>query len=215
MKQILNFNNELKSVKYGLWVDGMFSWLNSENWTNDYHKLTKKQIFTNDNLKLSIIFDTKTIETSILQEVMIINLKSEKRKLKLFISQTYANKDSEGITFYAPSIKAIVHSFNDTYLLVNGMLNRRGIVQYCTDFKEPCYLDDGLMMIQPLSSKNSVSIFSLEGEIEAEEKINAYFWLCKGFDINDLQKNNIFIKFHLMSIFDSKANYSNTAQASQ
>lgn len=207
MDQIMNFNNELKSVKYGVWVDGMFSWLDSENWICNSSKFTKQRNFTNENLKLSITFQAKFLETNILQEVIITNLEAAKRNFKFFFSQTFTERGSGGLTFYAPSISAIVHSYDDTYLLVNGMLKKQGIVQYCTDFQDPCSLEDGTMLMQPFSSKRSVNIFSLEGEIQAKEKANAYFWLCKGIDANNVQQNNTFIRLQLLTASDNETNY--------
>ncbi|WNF37763.1 hypothetical protein RJD24_04725 [Bacillaceae bacterium IKA-2] len=206
----MNFNNELKSVKYGVWVDGIFSWLDSEKWVCDSDKLSSKRNFTNENLKLSITFQPKFLATNTLQEVTIANLKAEKRNLKFFCSQTFTERGSEGLTFYAPSISAIVHSYDNTYLLVNGMLKKQGIVQYCTDFQDPCSLEDGTMLMQPFSSKRSVNIFSLEGEIQAKEKTNAYFWLCKGLDEKNVQQTNAFIKLQLLTSLDSETNFLKT-----
>lgn len=206
----MNFNNELKSVKYGVWVDGIFAWVNSENWICEISDLTKKRHFRSEDLKLSITFQPKLLKENILQEVIITNLKAEKRNLKFFFSQTFTERDCEGLTFYAPSISAIVHSYDDTYLLVNGMLKKQGIVQYCTDFQDPCSLEDGTMLMQPFSSKRSVNIFSLEGEIEAKEKANAYFWMCKGMDANNVQENNKIIKLQLLTALDSKTNHFKT-----
>ncbi len=199
MKQRYCLHEEINEVKYGVWVDGTFTWLESENWLHSKNvKKNETEIFINSNENLSITVERKYYNRTMLQDITINNLMNKQRDIKLFISQNFTNKADDSVTFYAPSAQAMVRSYKDQYLLLNGVLNKRGIVQYCTDFDVCDGLKDGQLMIQPFSYGDSMSIFSLEGTIEANEKMNAYFWLCNGSNDSDIINENLWMQLNVV-----------------
>lgn len=205
MEQHFKLNQELEQVKYGVWVDGQFIWLDQENWVYEAND-NQKQTYTNKSINLSITLQENYDEAAVLQEMKIHNLSSDKRIIKLFCSQIFSKQLSNRVSFFAPILQAIVHSYNDHYFLVNGMFQRRGIVQYCTDFQESRSLNNGKISLQPFSSRSSTSIFSLEGEMDANEELEAFFWLCTGNDESDVLKNNSFMQVNISMLNNNERN---------
>ncbi len=200
MKQKCCLNQAINTVKYGVWIDGHFSWVDSENWICiDKNEEKHRQIFKNKTEKLSIIFESNVDVRTILQNITLVNLSKEKRTVKLFISQQISYEMNDAVTFFAPSAEAIVRSYKGQYLLLNGLLNKRGIIQYCTDYNFNDSLNDGQLKIHPFSYGTSIPVFSLEGTIEANDEVNAYFWLCTGCNENEIINDNLLLQLNLQN----------------
>lgn len=189
-------NEELSKVKYGVWVDGFFSWLDGDGWICESIGSNQQKVFTNHEINLSLTILPMFYGDTMLQVITIQNSNDRNREIRLFFTQDLMEFAEDSITFYAPSVQAIVRSYNDRYLLLNGVMKNRGIVQYCTDFEE-CSLNEGIVMMQPFSQCSEVSIISLEGEIEANQRIEAYFWMCKGKNEDEVLNSNTITELNL------------------
>ncbi|QOY36137.1 hypothetical protein AWH56_000080 [Anaerobacillus isosaccharinicus] len=190
-------NKEQCKLKYGVWVDGFFTWLDRDGWICETNGSNQQKVFTNHRINLSITILPMFYGETMLQVITIQNSYDKNREIRLFFTQDLMEFAEESITFYAPSVQAIVRSYNDHYLLLNGVMNNRGIVQYCTDFDEFCPLNEGIVMMQPFSQCSEVSIISLEGEIEANQRIEAYFWICEGKNENEVLNSNTITQLNL------------------
>lgn len=190
------FKSNLNFLNYGIWVDGNFSWLNQNTTLDNLEQKDQSRLTLTENIHdLSIEIHTRFIcEKKIFQTFNISNRQKRKRNIKIFIKHNFNNQDMNEVTFYAPSVQAIIRSIGKEYLLMNGILNGRGIVQYCTDYQECSSLENGLMMNLPFSTGNSISIFSLEGEIDSDGKLNGHYWLCRADNEGEVMKSNSFIQ---------------------
>jgi hypothetical protein len=180
--------NLVDKVKYGLWIDNNFSWLNS-SWN-------EQQLFINKSVDLTITLEANCYEGLIVQKMTVKNLLNVNRKIKLFFSQGNKNKINDGVTFFAPTLQAIVRGQNNQFLLINGMFQQRGIVQYSTNGNENHLLNEGKISFQPFSANPSSSIFSLEGDIGANQEHIAYFWICLGSE-DEVIKSNASVQLNL------------------
>lgn len=188
MKQSLS--NILSNIEFGIWIDGLFCWINPDDWNYEVnHNKEGEQTWISRSLNLSVTLTISQYEGAILQTCTLQNMLPKQRQIKLFLNQKLTNHH-DSITFYAPSIQAIVCSFDDHYLLLNGLLKERGIVQYCTDFADCSLIEEGFVAIQPFSLNSEKSIISLEAELTDYEKVDAYFWLCTGENEEEIVNNN-------------------------
>ncbi|OIJ16740.1 hypothetical protein BKP37_05810 [Anaerobacillus alkalilacustris] len=187
------YNEEIEIVKYGVWIDGHFTWLDS--WSCQYKE--DKIIYENNNMNLIISLQVIYREKTILQEMTFRNLNCDTRQIKVFCNPLFSKKNDKKITFFAPILQAMVHNVDGYYFLLNGRLKRRGIVQYCTNFDETDCLQNGTIFMQPFSLRSSKSIYSLEGEMDAKEEIKVYFWQCSGSSKYEIMKKNRFIQLNL------------------
>jgi hypothetical protein len=205
VKKVQVSSTELSNLKLGVWIDGLFTWLDEDGWMYDKTKINEQiKVFTNVTLNLSITINSNFYEETLLQVMTIQNGLHKERDIKLFFCQDLMETTEESISFYAPSAQAIVRSYQKKLLLLNGKLKNRGIVQYSTDFKDQCSLREGYVMLQPFSISSQVSIFSIEGEIKANEKVDAYFWLCIGNDEEDVLRNNAVTQLNLPCIVNNE-----------
>ncbi|RXI99449.1 hypothetical protein DS745_14595 [Anaerobacillus alkaliphilus] len=193
----VKYRHELRKLTYGIWIDGNFTWLNDKGWMIET-KSEEHIELTHHELSIEVTMKTKVYNEGTIQYFLIKNLSSNKdREIKLFLRQNLMENADESITFYAPCIQAIVRSYNDQYLLLNGLMNNRGIVQYCTDFTECDLSAEGIVLLQPFSLSSEESILSIEGTIKENENIEGYFWLCTGGDEEEVIKNNSIIQLYL------------------
>ncbi|MFN7251213.1 MAG: hypothetical protein ACK4M9_10515 [Anaerobacillus sp.] len=205
MKKVQVSSTELSDLKLGVWIDGLFTWLDEDGWVYDKTKVNEQiKVFTNVALNLSVTIKSNFYEETLLQVMTIQNGLHKERDIKLFFCQELMETKEESISFYAPSAQAIVRSYQKKLLLLNGKLKNRGIVQYSTDFEDQCSLREGYVMLQPFSISSQVSIFSIEGEIKANEKVNAYFWLCIGNDEEDVLRNNAVTQLNLSCLVNNE-----------
>ncbi|MCT8139728.1 hypothetical protein H1D32_19675 [Anaerobacillus sp. CMMVII] len=184
----MNFGqyNSYSTLKYGIWIDGEFSWLDDASWS------TETSNFFNETMQLSVLIEPCTYEGTMVHVISIRNYLSKNREIKLFFNQSPNESSEEGVTFYAPAVSALVRSFGEDYFLMNGQMGNRGIVQYCANFKQPSSIAEGHVLSQPFSSGGTMSsVISLEGEIKANEESVAYLWMCHGTEEQVLTNNSL------------------------
>lgn len=192
-----NFQIELRKLTYGLWVDGQFTWLDDEGWFVEMNDEEHMEL-NHEELGVSVTIKTRVYNEGMIQSFSIKNMNScSHREVKLFLTQNLMENADESVSFFAPSIQAVVRSYNGHYLLINGMMDQRGIVQYSTDFEVCDLLTKGIVLLQPFSLSSERSIISIEGGLMEDNTLEGYFWLCKGADEVEVMKNNSLVQLHL------------------
>ena len=118
--------------KIGVWVDGIFSWLDDGNWNFEfnypYDALVGHTKATNSRIGIILEFDD-AVDNSIsvfMRNIHVINQLGEKRDIRLFMHQAFAIGDSRSNTDtaqYLPGTSAILHYRGRRAFIVAGRVN--------------------------------------------------------------------------------------------
>src|ERR1043166_4189977 len=113
--------------RFGVWADGEFSWVYSDNWERSLRYLNETLVtdvvLTNKTLGLRITCNDTVAshENVYLRRVQVTNLSAADRDIRVFLHhdfRLYENKVGD-TAFYDPENLAIVHYKKNRYFLVN------------------------------------------------------------------------------------------------
>ncbi len=113
--------------RFGVWVDGHFSWIGSEGWAVDLKYLHESLVtdvrLTNEELGLEIVcHDSVASHHNVfLRQIAVRNLYDRPRQVRVFIHldlRIYENKVGDTV-FFDPETKALVHYQKHRYFLLN------------------------------------------------------------------------------------------------
>ena len=113
--------------RFGIWVDGLFSWTFSDGWTHSLGYLTETLvtdvILTNEKLGVQIrCNDTVASHDNVfLRRIRVVNLHSTRRNVRIFLHQDfriYENKVGD-TAYYDADSKSLIHYKKHRYFLIN------------------------------------------------------------------------------------------------
>ncbi|MFN6964241.1 MAG: glycoside hydrolase family 15 protein [Pyrinomonadaceae bacterium] len=111
--------------RFGVWVDGEFSWTSSDEWQRSLCYLPETLVtdvrLTNARLGIAIVASDAVAshENVFLRRISIRNLRDQERSIRVFLHQDlriYENKVGDAV-YYDPETAAIVHYQRDRYFL--------------------------------------------------------------------------------------------------
>ncbi|RBW70549.1 glycoside hydrolase family 15 protein [Bacillus taeanensis] len=194
--------------RIGVWIDGVFSWLQSGDWQIDLNYHTDALVTCSKayNKRLNV---TLIVEEGVHQQEMILlrkftvkNHEQKARKVRLFFHHDLTIYESEvgDTAYFAPKNQAMVHYKRNRYFLFNGLFNKKSIVQYTTGVKrfqsaEGTWRDaeDGQLHFHPISQGSVDSTFSLEAVVDAQEEKSAYYWMTVGKTKHEVESLNEYV----------------------
>ena len=124
-----------KSLRHrvGVWIDGRLSWLDDGSWTFKFRyphsALIGHTQAKHDELGVLIEFDdlVDAHSNALLRNIHIVNLKNERREIRLFMHQAFAIGDSRSNTDtaqYLPDSNAVLHYRGHRAFLISGDVER-------------------------------------------------------------------------------------------
>ncbi|RFU64285.1 hypothetical protein D0469_18965 [Peribacillus saganii] len=181
----------------GHWLNGRFRWLNS----NTPDKSICSEEF---EVKQLSSYNTKVV----FWRLTIPNQTSSYSLHKIFFEYE-GDCSSNTAAFYSPNEQAIMHSANGTVSLLGGIMEGKGLTQYCIRQKGRDSLFksklDGTLNFSPLARGNVISTYSLEALLAPGEDAAATAWMivsnCKdeAVTLNDQLKNRADGHFYFTS----------------
>ena len=182
--------------RFGLWVEGNFSWLNNRDW-NLKQEYAKESLLTHVtarheqmalHLRCNDMVDFK--ENIYIKAVLLKNLSDKERHFRLFFHHDYHILESAtgDTAYYDPDEKAIIHYKDNRYFLMSGLHdNVQGIDQYATGIKEFHGLEgtwkdaeDGTLQGGPISQGSVDSVLSFLVDVKPGEEKTVYYWIAAG-----------------------------------
>lgn len=159
-----------RNLKVGLWMDGNFDWYAEED------------MMSHPEGGIRTLLQTFTEKQVTYSKITIKNTSLEKKGPKIFYR--YENAfEREDVAFYSPSEQAILHVAPHSVALLGGIINGKGIAQYCILGKGGLYQDgcfkslrEGVLFYSPLAKGEVTSIFTLEPEILPSECVEVVAW---------------------------------------
>jgi len=115
--------------RFGVWADGEFSWVNSEDWERELRYLPETLVtdvrLTNEKLGIRITCNDTVAshENIFLRRVRVIDLRDAKRPVRIFLHQDFRiYENNVGDTaFYDPENLALIHYKKHRYFLINTL----------------------------------------------------------------------------------------------
>jgi len=201
-----------KVSKFGIWVDGMFSWFDDSAWEKklsyQHETLVSNVIATNAKMLLDInINDAVHHEKDIFLRRMIVkNNASVQREIRIFCHQHFKISESHigDTAYYNPLLHAMVHYKGRRYFLINGCYTYQdhtyGISSYaagvCGEWgKEGTYKDaeDGKLSNNPIEHGSVDSAVSFNVIIPGNDEQVIYYWICVGKKQGEVTRLNEFV----------------------
>ncbi|HLC51819.1 MAG TPA: glycoside hydrolase family 15 protein [Candidatus Nanoarchaeia archaeon] len=196
-------NNQTHRI--GLWVNGIFSWMDGEEWHKkraySEETLSTNNLFINNNLQIELrINDCVHHQSNILIRKFIIkNLSSENKEVRLFFHQDFTISEANigDTVYYNPLIQSIIHYKGKRYFLVNGQVNSKGIAEWATGLageygREGTYKDaeDGILSNNPIEHGSVDSTIAFHTNVSPNKSKECYYWVAVGETFEDVEKLN-------------------------
>ncbi len=197
--------------RFGIWVDGKFSWIDDHHWERKlgYKKNTLISQIEAVNRELGVSLEINDAvhyrQNFYLKKVKITNLVSRDKEFRLFFSHDITiNESNVGDTaFYDPTRKYICHYKRDRYFLINGRINDNGMYQYAIGTKrfdgaEGTWRDaeDGYLEQDTVAHGSIDSTISFRTVLGPDNNTFLYYWIVAGKDFREVRKDNEFILNH-------------------
>jgi oligosaccharide amylase len=194
-----------KIHRIGIWVNGMFTWFESDEWkkTISYKKetLITNIVAINERLGIQITFnDGVCHKTNVfIRKIKIQNLHDDTKEVRLFFHQQFdISEGNIGDTvYYHPILKSLIHYKGKRYFLMNGSVKEEGIAEYATGLVgeyglEGTYKDaeDGVLSNNPIEHGSVDSTLALHLQVPPKKSKDCYYWICVGDCYHDVLKLN-------------------------
>lgn len=181
--------------RLGVFVDGKISWFDEESWKITIGSSCETAIGVMEalNEEIGVKIETRDVvhneQNIFIRNFSVTNLRSEKREIKLFVSQQFRIAESRrgDTAFYDPRVRAIIHYKSDIVFLINAFVENKQFSEYNIgvfgiEGKEGTYFDafDGVLEKNPIEHGSVDSIIELCFNLEGEETKEAYYWIVCG-----------------------------------
>ncbi|MCB9814148.1 glycoside hydrolase family 15 protein [Candidatus Nomurabacteria bacterium] len=187
--------------RIGIYVDDQISWLDDPDWKISIGAEEDTSIGSMfaENLKLGIAVASRDAvhneQNIFLRHFTVHNHRSDKRTVKLFLSQQFRIFESRrGDTgFYDPRVKAIIHYKGETTILVNAIVGKQSFQEYNIGLfgiegREGTYLDanDGVLEKNPIEHGSVDSVIGLTFDIAGHSSQDTYYWIVCGKSVSEV-----------------------------
>ena len=192
--------------RFGVWVDGQFSWVDGEGWTRDL-RYRADTLVTDVRLRHEQLGVELACEDAVdywspvyFRRVTVTDLVGRPRDIRLFFHQDISVQESPvGDTVnYDPATGGLIHYKDNTYFLINGCDTRRfGIEHWATGQKrigdaEGTWRDaeDGLLSRNAIAQGSVDSTVGLNVAVAPWGSATCHYWIAAGHDYNSVRDLN-------------------------
>ncbi len=178
--------------RFGVWADGEFSWIFSDDWKRELEYLPETLVtnvrLVNEKLDLEIISNDTVAshENIFLRRVRVNNLTDKAREIRVFLHhdfRIYENKIGD-TAFYDPDTSALIHYKKHRYFLVNTEPHFDVFSTGRKAFKdqEGTWRDaeDGVLNGGAITEGSVDSTVGLHFNLEAQASYEFFYWICAG-----------------------------------
>lgn len=196
------------SHRVGVWVDGIFSFIDDGVWKieikTETNVLAGEITAINKDLELSIFFNDLVYNEKdiFVRKILIKNLAYRERKIKIFFGHQFELTESRAAhtAYFNPSNNTIIHYRNQRAMLVNAQLEGRNFDDFSTgvfgvDGKEGTQYDaiDGKLEKNPIEHGPADSFIALTGVFKPDETKILYYWLTVATSIKEVTELNNYV----------------------
>lgn len=184
--------------RFGVWADGTFSWVFSDDWTRELkylpETLVTSVVLTNAKLGIELACNDTVAshEDIFLRRVRIMDLTNSKRVIRVFLHQDfriYENKIGD-TAFFDPDTLAIVHYKKLRYFLINTEPHFDAFATGRKAFREQegtwRDAEDGILHGSAITEGSVDSTIGLHFEIDAGAESEFFYWIAAGLSLAEV-----------------------------
>lgn len=191
-----------QSCRFGLWVDGTFSWLDDPAWRIEpgyvEDSLVTNVTARNDRLgiELQVNDGIHQRDSIYLKRVVVRNLWDSPREVRVFFHQDLmidGNEVGDTAAFY-PGNRTVFHYKRSSYFMFNGKTDSGGIHQFSTGIKrfhsaEGTWRDaeDGELAGNAIAQGSVDSAISFRASLAPGGESTVYYWCSVGSDLEEVK----------------------------
>ena len=187
--------------RFGIWIDGQFSWIGSAEWKRDLlyldESLVTEVTCRNERLGIELVCNDTVdfFENIYLRRIRVKNLTDRARNARLYFHHDFRISESDigDTALYDPRTKSCVHYKSDRYFLASACVDDRfGPIQFATGKKggatEGTWRDaeDGNLQGNPIAQGAVDSAFGIDVSLAPSGERTAYYWLAAGKDYTEV-----------------------------
>jgi glucoamylase len=188
--------------RFGVWVDGNFSWISSDEWERKLEYLSETLVtnvrLTNPALGIEITcHDTVASHENIfLREMSLRNMLDKNRNVRVFLHQDfrlYENKVGD-TAYYDPGSRSLIHYQKRRYFLIGS---QPGFTSFATgrkdfDGHEGTWRDaeDGELQGGTITEGSVDSTIGIFCELPANSTAEIHYWIAAGETSDDVVRLN-------------------------
>lgn len=188
--------------RVGVWIDGDISWLDDDGeWTfkfrYPYQALIGHTIAKNERLGVLLEFDdfVDSEMSAFVRNIHVVNLRHERRQIRLFTHQAFVIGDSRSTTDtaqYLPDSEAILHYRGRRAMIVSGRYNDQPFDQHSIGLfgiegREGTYrdADDGELAGNYVEHGRVDSTLRFVVEVEPLSSQRVHYWVAFGMSMRE------------------------------
>ena len=188
--------------RFGVWVDGAFSWVSTDDWTRKleylHETLVTRVELVNSNLGLSIVCnDTVASHDNIyLRRIKVRNLTEVSREVRVFLHhdfRIYENKVGD-TAFYDPETHSLIHYKKHRYFLVNTQPHFDAFATGRKAFRqnEGTWRDaeDGVLHGGASTEGSVDSTVGVHFAVDGGGEYEFYYWIAAGISQREVSRLN-------------------------
>lgn len=213
-------HSEGHPFRFGIWVDGDFSWLSDEGWTRELRYVPDTLVtdvrLKNENLAIEIISnDTVDAHANVfLRRLSVRNLSATAREVRLFFHHDFYISETEvgDTAYFDPETFGLVHYKGARYFLIN---TDTGIETFATGRKafqgvEGTWRDaeDGRLDEHAITEGSVDSTIGRVLKIEGGAEAEMFYWIAAGTTYNEVaQLDRMIRRSHPREIIRRTSDY--------
>jgi glucoamylase len=188
--------------RFGVWADGEFSWVYSDDWVRQLRYLPETLVtdvtLVNDKLGIQIrCNDTVASHEDIfLRRVTVTNLRDSARQTRVFLHQDFRIYESNfgDTAYYDPDEMAVVHYKKHRYFLINTEPNfdtfatgRKGVRDREGTWRDA---EDGNLQGGVITEGSVDSTIGVHFKLSSGESYEFFYWIAAGTSLAEVSKLN-------------------------
>ncbi len=188
--------------RFGVWVDGAFSWIYEEAWERSLKYLPDTLVtdvrLVNRQLGIEIECNDLVAgnENVYLRKIAIRNLRDTERDLRVFLHhdfRIYENKIGD-TAYYDPDTLALIHYKRHRYFLINSLPHFDEVATGRKAFRtsEGTWRDaeDGELHGGTITEGSVDSTIGIRDRIDAHGHFEFYYWIAAGTSHTEVSRHN-------------------------
>lgn len=194
--------------RIGIWWDGNFSWLDSNDWMVKIDMISRSMLgqimyeHKTNGLKVmvkAVIYNESPV---LVRAVTFYNTNKQAKIVKVFFGQEFVIGETKlrNTAFYDPTKNAVIHYKGRRVFLVNGASEAGGIYDYTVgmfDFEglKGSYVDaeDGTLSKNAVEHGPADSVVSFYADCSNKESVDFYCWICAAHSIDEVYDLNAMV----------------------
>jgi oligosaccharide amylase len=185
-------HSEGHPFRFGVWIDGVFSWISDDGWERDLRYLPDTLVtevrLTNQKLEIEFVSnDAVDVHSNLfLRRLVVRNLAGVCREIRLFFHHDFYISESEvgDTAYFDPDTQALVHYKGPRYFLIN---TDNGVDTFATGRKafqgvEGTWRDaeDGQLAENAITEGSVDSTIGRTMHLEAGASGEMFYWIAAG-----------------------------------